>query len=104
VFRQTLALNGLTRVEPIQADVKTFLFDQLTDISFCLVDVDLYQPVREALARVWPRVAPGGVVVVDDCGGDAKWDGSLQAYSEFVAEHCLPPEIVLTKLGVLRKP
>jgi O-methyltransferase len=36
-------------------------------IACALVDVDLAQPVEAALDRIWPRLLPGGRILVDDC-------------------------------------
>lgn len=40
------------------------------EMQFCLVhlDVDLYEPTRECLEYFGPRLAPGGVIVMDDFG------------------------------------
>ena len=46
---------------------------------------------------------PGGGIVVDDCR-PGPYDGSLQAYEEFLAEHGMTFERVGSKGGVLRKP
>jgi len=42
----------------------------LADQRFCLVhlDVDLYQSAVAALRFFWPRLSPGGTIVVDDYG------------------------------------
>lgn len=63
-FDQTMKNNNISRVTSIQADVNTFDFSPYRDISFCLVDVDLTRPVSRALEEVYPRMAPGGIIVV----------------------------------------
>lgn len=103
-FRRTLANNRVERVRTLVADVKEVDFAPLAPLAFCLIDVDLYQPVRVALERVWERLAPGGVVVIDDCREDHVFEGALLAYREFVERVGQTPEIRLDKLGVLRKP
>jgi O-methyltransferase len=35
---------------------------------FCHIDVDVYQSTRDVLEWVWPRLLPGGIVVIDDFG------------------------------------
>jgi O-methyltransferase len=37
-------------------------------ISFCHVDVDVYQSAKDVVEWVWPRLPVGGVVVYDDWG------------------------------------
>ena len=50
---------------------------------FVHLDVDIYQSVKDAFGAVWPRMVPGGIVVIDDygeasCGGITRFvDESL---------------------------
>lgn len=74
---------------------------------FCLVslDVDLYQPTREALRWFYPRVEPGGFILVHDYNND-KYRGVKEAVREFAAELGVTP-LPLTDLGgtvVIAKP
>jgi predicted O-methyltransferase YrrM len=70
-----------------------------------LLDVDLYRPMAKALPELWEVLSPGGIMVVDDCNpDDVLWDGSDQAYKEFVATRGLAAEVVHGKLGLVRKP
>ena len=101
-FDRTMTNNGVTRVEAIEADVNEFDFSSIRNISFCLVDVDLKRPVVRSLQQVVPRMAPGGIVVVDDCTPDAKFDGALSGYLEVTGDHGLPTDIRHDKLGVIR--
>ncbi len=39
-----------------------------TSFRLCHIDVDVYESGREVLSWVWPRLAPGGMVVFDDYG------------------------------------
>jgi O-methyltransferase len=93
----------LTNVTTVKADVSAFDFSSLGAIAFCLIDVDLYLPVRDALAKVYACLSPGGIIVVDDCKAGGNWDGALQAYQEFCAANGLAEERVWEKLGVVRK-
>ena len=103
-FDRTMRNNGVKRVRSIKADVCTFDFGDLRDISFCLIDVDLLRPVARSLEEVIPRMAPGGIIVVDDCSPDNKFDGALAAYLETVERHGLEPQIELGILGVIEVP
>jgi O-methyltransferase len=103
-FDQTMANNHVSRVTSIQADVNTFDFDPYRDISFCLIDVDLTRPVSRALEEVYPRMAPGGVIVVDDCTPDEKYEGACAAYLDFVERIGAPVDIRHDMLGVVRVP
>lgn len=104
-FDFTMSLNDVRRVTSIEADANTFDYNRLGRIAFCLIDVDLYRPVKKALQEVLPRMAPGGIVVIDDCSTAATaFDGALQAYQECVGERGLPSRIVHGKLGVIEVP
>jgi O-methyltransferase len=103
-FDATMRLNGITRVTSHAAAVQDFTFPPDATFSFGLVDVDLYLPTLAALERLWPRLSPGGVIVVDDCQPGHVYDGSRQALEEFCAARGLGFSVDETKLGVLRKP
>lgn len=104
MFEATLRQNGITRVSTHAAAVQDFSFPAGTQLSFVLLDVDLYLPTVAGLEKIWPLLAPGGLVVVDDCQADHVYDGSRQAVLEFCAKHGVAHELVETKLAVLRKP
>ena len=101
---KALALNEVDNVTLIRADASHFDYSAYRDISFALIDVDLYLPVRSALQALFPVMAPGGVIVVDDCLADNMYDGALQAYREFTAAQGLPERIIHGKLGVIDVP
>jgi len=101
-FDKSMAVHGVKRVKSIECDATQFDLFSLAPIAFCLIDVDLYIPVKDLLPKVFSAMSPGGVIVVDDCEPDQMWDGALQAYQEFAREKNLPAEIVLEKLGVVR--
>jgi len=101
-FQRTLANNNVTRVTPIKADIKSYNMEAVTAISFCLIDVDLYLPVKAALDKVLGLARPGSMVIVDDCQEHPLWDGALQAYEEFTASHHIVPEIVEGQFGLIR--
>ena len=100
-FMATLRVNGITRVTPIEADVALVDWCRIGEVSFALVDVDLYMPTRRALEGVYEQVRPGGMVVVDDCVADHRYDGSLGAYLEFTSARGLQPRIALDRLGII---
>ena len=55
----------------------------LEDLRFCLVhlDGDLYESTRSGLAWFWPRMVPGGAIVLDDVG-NKMCPGVIQALEE----------------------
>ncbi len=100
----TLDINGVDRAEVIESDVAALDMARMGPVAFCLIDVDLYLPVRAALTGVFDVLSPGGMIVVDDCFDQQQYDGAYHAYTEFTAAHSLPPTVVLGKLGIIRKP
>ena len=57
------------------------------DERFALVhlDADLYKPTADALAFFYPRMSPGGFIVLHDYGSGA-WPGVAQAADAFFAD------------------
>jgi O-methyltransferase len=103
-FDRTLELQSITRVRSVQADVGAFDFGQIAPICFCLLDVDLYLPIKRALPNIVDHMAHGGVVVVDDCGRNHDFDGAELAYREFCAERGFPYTVIFGKLGIIEIP
>jgi hypothetical protein len=100
-FDHAMSVNGIGRVEPVAADSTSLDYARFAPVAFALIDVDLYRPVRETLDRVFPHLADGGVIVVDDCApGD--FEGALEAYREFCQEREVPVRIEHGKLGLIR--
>lgn len=87
-----------------KADCAEFDYDKIGPISFALVDVDLWKPTSACLPKIYKNVVPGGVLVVDDCRPNNKYDGALQAYEEFCEANHLPISVHYNKLGFIRKP
>jgi SAM-dependent methyltransferase len=102
-FDRSMEVTGIDGLTAIQADAATFDYASIGPIAFCLLDVDLYVPIAKALPDIFENVAPGGIIVVDDCAPDQAWDGALQAYDEFVAARNLPHDVRHHKLGVIEK-
>lgn len=102
-FERTLLDNGVRRVRTVRGDVTALALDDLPPVAFCLIDVDLYRPVLSALEKVYPRLVPGGVIVVDDCDQGGPFEGARHAYLEFAAGIAVEPELRLGKLGVLHR-
>jgi len=103
-FDETMRNNNIDRVVSIEADVNNFDFKTIGNLSFCLLDLDLYRPMKKALQELYSILSPGGVIVVDDCdSSNVSWDGSDQAYKEFMKEIDHAPKIIHDKLGVIKK-
>jgi hypothetical protein len=68
-------------------------FPEVEELRFALVhvDVDLYEPTRDAVEFFYPRLSPGGMLICDDYGS-AYCPGAKRAVDEFFADK---PERVL---------
>jgi len=76
------------------------------DISLLNIDVDLYQPTKDALKYFWPLMSKGGIIMLDeyDFGMDAtKWPGAKKAVDEFCAENKIEVQIHYTGKAYLKK-
>jgi len=100
-FDRALKIHGIGHVQSVEADVNTFAFQGMENISFCLVDVDLYLPVKSCLEKLPAKMARGGILVIDDCAPDRVFDGAFQAYQEFMEKHPARSEIICGKLAAL---
>jgi O-methyltransferase len=103
LVRQILGQLGAAGVELVRGDIVAMPADRLPhQISTALVDVDLSGPVHAALTKTWPLVAPGGVVLVDDCDRQTGFRARA-GFQQFCADHGMP-ERYEYGMGVLRRP
>lgn len=56
------------------------------EIALLRLDTDWYDSTRHELLHLFPRLAPRGVLIVDDYGF---WTGSRQATDEYIEQHGL---------------
>jgi O-methyltransferase len=56
-------------------------------ISLLRLDTDWYESTRHELVTLFPRISPGGVLIIDDYGHFA---GARQAVDEYIQEHRIP--------------
>lgn len=56
-------------------------------IAVLRLDTDWYESTRHELEHLYPRLAPGGVLIIDDYG---HWAGCRQAVDEYFASRKLP--------------
>ena len=66
-FDKTMRLNGCQKGISIQGDASKFDYSTVAPISFALVDLDLYLPMKSALKEVFSFLSSGGIIVADDC-------------------------------------
>lgn len=90
-------------VELVQGDVRRTLPEfldrhQELRIAMLHLDMDVYEPTKLALDTLWPRVVPGGIVIVDDFN---TVEGATRVVDEFVAAH---PGLTVEKLTCCHVP
>jgi predicted O-methyltransferase YrrM len=78
-------------------------YRSLSPIKIVFLDVDLYQPTKKTLPRIFDELVIGGVILLDDIAEGGAYDGAYQAYIEFCADLNLPTQIIGNKCGVIRK-
>jgi hypothetical protein len=53
-------------------------------IALLRLDTDWYESTRHELIHLFPRLSPGGVIIIDDYG---HWQGARKAVDEYFDEH-----------------
>jgi hypothetical protein len=87
--KTNLAKTGYdrSRLHYIQGKVEETLPGQApARIALLRLDTDWYESTRHELETLWPRIASGGVLIIDDYGF---WKGSRKAVDEYFAEQKL---------------
>lgn len=92
-FRETLGVATaniaeteypLDRVRFVQGRVEETIPDVAPDrIALLRLDTDWYESTKHEMHHLWPRLVPGGVVVVDDYGW---FESSRRAFEEYFEE------------------
>jgi O-methyltransferase len=69
------------RVHYVKGLVEATVPQQAPDeIAILRLDTDWYESTKHELEHLWPRVRPGGVLIVDDYG---HFEGARRAVDEF---------------------
>lgn len=75
------------RFHIVAGDVLKTLPDQAPDqIALLRLDTDWFDSTRHEMQHLYPRLSPGGVLIVDDYW---YWDGARQAVDQYLNEHGL---------------
>lgn len=91
-------------IEIVEGDICTMPDAALPpQIAACLLDVDLEFPIYEGLARIAPRMAAGGVILVDDCPETTTWMGARKGYARYCHDAGIP-EGYVDGFGVIAVP
>ena len=75
------------RVHFIKGPVEQTLPDSKHErIALLRLDTDFYESTRAELEHLYPRLVPGGVLILDDYG---HWQGARQAVDEYIDQQGL---------------
>jgi O-methyltransferase len=86
------------RIHYYKGKVEDTIPENIPDrISILRLDTDWYESTKHELEHLWPRLVPGGVLLIDDYGW---WDGARRAVDEWLAETKLP--LLLLRMDVGR--
>ena len=87
-----MKLSGATSVSLVKGWFNETLphFAPPSEIAVLRLDGDWYDSTRVCLENLYPHVAPGGIVIIDDY---YNWDGCARAVNEFVATFTTPSTI-----------
>lgn len=72
-------------IELVKADICEIDSSRLPgDVSLCLLDVDLRDPIYCGLEKLHKKLAPDGLILVDDCKQGTSWVGADTGYRDFM--------------------
>jgi O-methyltransferase len=81
-----------SRIHLVQGPVEETLPDRAPDeIALLRLDTDWYASTKHELVHLYPRLVPGGVLILDDYGC---WRGARQATDEYFETHGSAPLLV----------
>lgn len=81
-----------SKIHLVKGRVEDTIPDQAPDqISVLRLDTDWYESTKHELIHLYPRLAPGGVLILDDYGW---WRGAGQATDEYFRENGPAPLLV----------
>jgi hypothetical protein len=82
--RETLQASGYPaeRVHLVRGPVEETIPGTVPDqIALLRLDTDWYESTRHELEHLYPRLVPGGVLIIDDYG---HWEGARRAMDEYM--------------------
>jgi hypothetical protein len=94
--RRTVLATGYPpeRLHFVRGPVEETIPGHVPDaIALLRLDTDWYESTRHELEHLYPRLATGGVLIIDDYG---HWEGARRAVDEYFAAH--PPAPLLTRI------
>lgn len=96
VVQQNMASTGYppTMIRYVQGPVEDTLPAHAPgQIALLRLDTDWYESTLHEMTHLFPRLASGGVLIIDDYG---HWQGARRAVDEYLASHA--PPMLLTRV------
>jgi hypothetical protein len=82
--RANMASTGYSSVEYVAGKVEETIPSQVpSEIALLRLDTDWYESTRHELEHLYPRLADGGVLIIDDYG---HWGGARRAVDEYFTQ------------------
>jgi predicted O-methyltransferase YrrM len=75
---------------------------EIKEVAYLSIDMNIAYPERAAIEHFWPRIVPGGVVVLDDYAF-AGYDEQRRSMDEFARHAGVPILTLPTGQGLLIK-
>jgi len=76
------------RIRLVKGKVEQTLPGQAPErIALLRLDTDWYESTLHEMKTLFPRLTPGGVLIIDDYGD---WEGARKAVDEYLAEQAIP--------------
>ena len=100
--RRAMSLTGYDpgRIRFVKGEVEETLPERAPgEVALLRLDTDWYESTRHELETLYPRLVPGGVLVIDDYG---HYEGARKAVDEYLADHriLLTPIDYAARIGV----
>lgn len=90
IVRETILATGYPaeRLHFVRGRVEDTIPDRAPEcLALVRLDTDWYESTMHELVQLWPRLARGGVLLVDDYGA---WDGCRRAVDEYFTHRAAP--------------
>ncbi len=82
------------RIHYIKGKVENTIPQQAPErIALLRLDTDLYESTKHELEHLFPRLSPGGILIIDDYGA---WQGARNATDDYIANYA--PSLFLSRI------
>jgi O-methyltransferase len=80
--KQNMSVTGYEHVDYVEGDVlETLPIHAPAEIALLRLDTDWHESTKHEMVHLFPRIARGGVLIIDDYG---HWSGARQAVDDYL--------------------